>query len=173
MTYADKLGGLPIVVDSIVHQLFLPEERRHLSTIDRLVVENAQLGDERRPAFIFQGTVYQASSEKGRISRGYRVPSLHALLVPKMMEFLVDVSAVRRDKQMIYQAITRLVKTATNGQHLRDALPDCLVQFVPEIAQLPRKNAFFQVHSGDARFLGQLQKILPTIEMYSAASLLY
>lgn len=173
MSWIEVNGGLPILVQQIINELFKPERRRLQAVIDALILENASLTGTRKPFLLWQGQVYIHSAEKQQIPPKSVVPSAHKDLVPRLLSFVSESKDINMDARMIYQILTKLLGSVTSNQQFRDALPDCLVQFVGGVSGLKRLIPLEDLIRHDERFLNQFRKILPTIEMYAAASLLY
>lgn len=90
-----------------------------------------------------------------------------------MQTHLKDRVAVKLDRDQIRQILHKLLDVCLHMEHVRDALPECLVSLVPDLAKMPRKlpqERFLQV---DARLKRQFLMLLPKMEMYAVSRFLY
>jgi hypothetical protein len=107
-------------------------------------------------------------------SKGGNLPSLHFDLRNEGDELIRDRDKFYNDRQMIRQLLVKLLYSCETIQHVRDSLPDCLLQYGPEdLRTLPRIDSVESRIGSDTRLLNQYQKILPKIEIYSVSGLLY
>lgn len=152
----------------ILDTLFTAEGRRLQKNIDQLHESNQELSKKHAEGFIFQGTFYRHSLSAAGAGT---YSTLHLKLWPDMQVHLRDQEQVELDKQKIRQVLFRLIEPCHCLQHVRDAIPDCIVDTLPaEVSALDRMGGpNFQT----LRDLRQYNLVLPKIEFYSAARLLY
>lgn len=163
-------------IETLKGRLFMPETRRLAIAIDRLIEQNEEiLRDNMTRGFMFAGEVYR-HSHSNTIYKSY--PMLAWDLNPEMERWLKDRKAVDLDRDQIGQMLFRLQSnvmqsgTEYQRQEQRDALPECLIPLVPEFRGIPRRmNVQFFLRS--ERDIRQYTKILPKIELYAMASLIY
>ena len=156
------------IISNIIQVLFSAEERRFQKEIDRLHDQNLEVSRANLDGFMFQGRFYRHSNSAA--GTGHR-RTLHLDLWPNMQAHLRDREKVELDKQQIKQVLFRLIDPCSCLQHIRDAIPDCIADTLPEsIRSLDRMgNPDFKT----LRDLRQYNQTLPKIEFYSAARLLY
>jgi hypothetical protein len=158
------------LIDEIKSTLFAPENRRLATAIDRLVVQNDEECEHPYKGFLFAGEVYRHSLGN-TIYKSW--PVLAYALNGDMERWLKDKKQVQLDEAQIGQMLFKLLYQANDLQEIRDTLPECLVSLVPQLRAMPRKfNQEFLIRHNE-RDLKQFRKILPKIEMYAMASLIY
>jgi hypothetical protein len=160
------------LIEGIKAKLFEPETRRLAKAIDHLVEQHDEINRDHTMGFMFGGEVYR-HSRSNTIYKSW--PMLAWALNEEMEKWLKDRKAVELDRDQIGQMLFRLqsaVLTSDTVQEKRDALPECLVCLVPQFRGLERRfnTRFFLRTERDIR---QYSKILPKIEMYAMASLIY
>lgn len=165
------------LIEQIKRGLFEPEKRRHTRMIDQLVEQHSEILNDDLQGFIFNGENYIHTDARIR-HRSYRM--LAWSLVGDMETFLKDKRQVELDKDQIGQMLLKLQRHVMNAgtgsefelQEQRDALPDCLLRFAPQLQKFERRYNinFFLRSDRDRR---QFEKILPKIEMYSVTGLIY
>lgn len=155
--------------DAVAAKLFNPDLSRLRTWIDRLVKLNQEEMGEDLAGFLFNGQWYRHSSlGKGK----YVKKPLAYGLTAEMESYLEDEKIILMDKKLIHQAVYLRVMNCMTLQDVRDALPDCLTELFPELARLERirNEQFFVNNLSDLR---QWSKILPKIEQYSVARLMF
>lgn len=155
-------------ITAILDTLFGAEARRLQKSVDALHDQNQEACRESLDGFMFQGKFYRHSASA---AGGGKRKTLHLSLWPAMQAHLADEAQVELDKQKIRQVLFRLIEPCHCLQHVRDAIPDCIADTLPpEISSLDRMGGpNFQT----LRDLRQYNAVLPRIEFYSAARLLY
>jgi hypothetical protein len=102
--------------------------------------------------------------------------NLHSSLIPAMNRFLADKSEVDFDTGRIKQALALILRDCRTRQDFRDALPNCLKDFIPEIRDLPRtREEAYTVRNdpNQLRAWNQYQRLREKIEFYAAARFIY
>ena len=162
------------VLAKIDETLFVAEERRLKAAIDALVVANNEVQGQALMGFFYNGDYYIHSKALHTIKlHGVVKPTLHMSLNNQMQTHLKDRVAVKLDRDQIRQILHKLLDVCLHMEHVRDALPECLVSLVPDLAKMPRKlpqERFLQV---DARLKRQFLMLLPKMEMYAVSRFLY
>lgn len=169
-------GNIYPFIHTILQSLFSAEERRLKNFIFKMNERNNEALGQNFDAFAYQGKVYRCTTLLGRV----RSPTLHHSLQSDMDVYLIDAKAIEDDKEAIKQLLFRLLEpsgfTGHFDQDIRDAIPECVIDTInshfPEIACLPRMRqpAFNLNHERDFKLY---EKVLPKLEFYSAARLLY
>lgn len=164
-------------IKAIIERLFQPEDRRINMMIEELNNRNSAIKGKQLFGFRHLGDVYIPESCRQQVAalrKQQVLPSLAFELMNEASDVLVDVKKVNLDKDQIKQILFKLLYSATTLQDIRDALPECLVPLVPEIAKLSRYNDdptwFIR---NDHRALRQYEKILPKIELYAMTRMIY
>lgn len=162
-------------IDEIKRRLFEPEARRLQAGINRLVEQNEEITKDTKKGFMFSGQVYRHSAPNV-IYKSYS--SLAWELTDEMNKWLKDSKQVDLDRdqigQLLFKMQSKVMDSGTDQQtqEHRDALPECLIHLVPEYRGRPRiLNVDFFLEPGRDR--RQFAKLLPKIEMYAMASLIY
>lgn len=162
------------LIDALVKKLFEAERRRLASIITALNSRNKTLKGMTTDGFLFGGTYFLPSNvSKVVVGAGQAKPSLHFSLVPEMNAWVHDAKFVNDDQDLIRQMLFRLLKSCRNLGEVRNALPECLVGLSDVLKQYPRADEEGFTLRGDERAERQFKKLLPKMEIYSAARLMY
>lgn len=165
------ISNLTPLIQLLSKSLFEAEYRRlerDITEIDRL---NREVQHLQYKGFVYNGTVY-IPKDATVLVKGPK-PALAYALTGEMQYFLKDQYTINNDKKLIEQILYTLLYQCNDVQEVRDGLPECLVQLVPELSKLQRKlNQTFIIRH-DERAFRQFNDILPKIEFYSATRLLY
>jgi hypothetical protein len=157
-------------IDAIKNALFVAEDRRYEKQITDLHRSNQECMGQSLDGFMYEGTFYKPATSP--FGKGIR-RTLHLSLWDNMMAVLKDRKIVETDKQLIGQMLFKLLDPCFSHQDIRDAIPECIIDVCgQEITSLSRcrNPGFFLNHPRDFR---QYDEILPKIEFYSAARLIY
>ena len=158
-----------IVIDHIIETLFAAERRRLTGAVNDLCTANREAYGEPLEGFHYQGQWYRYDGVTGKLRRKV----LHFTLFDRMDAFLKDKAAIDLDEQMIRQTLFQLLDPCQSEQDMRDALPNCLTDTLGDAARLPRQSAEAFTILDNPRAMKQYKRILPKLEIYSAARLLY
>lgn len=159
------------LIKYLLSELFVAEKRRLDKTVADLIRENNELSGVQAAGFLYYGEYYTAQGFQTTIAGGKI--TLHDNLTDKIKWHLKDAKIVADDERLIGQIIFKLIDPCETLQDMRDSLPDCLASMIPALANLPRHNEQGWSLRQDVRASRQFEKLLPKIEMYSAARLLY
>lgn len=157
------------IIDHICKVLFTAERRRLQKVIDGFFRSNQEAYGERFDGFHYMGRYYRPAGLVGQLKRKI----LHFSLHPQMDAHLKDEATIDEHEQQIRQTLFKLLDPCRSEQDIRDALPNCLTDTLGSSAKLPRVQEEAFTIRGDERAMRQYEKCLPTIELYSAARLLY
>ena len=165
------------ILAKIDETLFVAEERRLKAAIDALVVANNEVQGQALFGFFYNGDYYIHSKEVMQFNTSsiHRIvkPTLHMSLNNQMSLHLRDRVAVKLDRDQIKQILHKLLDVCLHMEHVRDALPECLVSLVPDLARMPRKVEQERFLLGDARLKRQFLMLLPKMELYAVSRFLY
>lgn len=159
------------VITAIDEQLFAAEERRLARATDALCEANQEAhGGSPSDGFRFQGRAYRHSLTP---PGGRNFTSLHLSLWDRMTAHVADQQRLEDDRASVKQLLFRLIEPCTCEQHVRDAVPDCVADLLPEpYLSLGRMGSpTGSIH--DPRLMRQYQKTLPKIEEYAATRLIF
>lgn len=162
-------------ITPILSSLFQAEHRRLDGTIKRLHLANKTAwGGKEGNGFIHQGEFYVPS---GTPAAGRKFLPIHCDMLGEADEFVADKQKIGNDSQVISQLLFKLLEPcgicSDLNQDIRDAIPDCITDTLPpEVKALGRirQPTFFLNHERDLRLYNQ---VIPTIEFYSIARLIY
>ncbi|WAK44965.1 hypothetical protein Fifi067_00045 [Erwinia phage Fifi067] len=157
------------VIMRAVASLCEPETRRLQNVIDKLVAQNQEIVQTNDQGFMFQGDLYYRSNA----NMHSRLPALAWSLCPQMDVHLKDRRLFDQEFAMIRQMVTRLLYLCNTLQKQRDALPDCIVNLVPELQAIERVRSVEEVIGNDERLLRQYHKALPLMEVYSVSRMFF
>lgn len=159
------------IIKQICDNLFVGEERRILDAKARLVDKNKdKYPSQPHDGFSFMGKVYDTPG----LVRGPRTRvALHRDLVPELEGILVDEEQIWGDRHHISQTLFQLIHFCDTEQDVRDALPECLVGFIPSLKQLSRYREEAYTLQNRPMLRRQYEKALLRIHFYSGTRLLY
>lgn len=157
------------LIDAIIQTLFSAEERRLTKAIDEMCRSNTEAYKEQLDGFHYQGRFFRPEGLKGHLKRKV----LHLSLHPQMDLHLRDEASIQADQQAIRQTLFQLLDPCKSDQDVRDTLPNCLTDTLGKVAQLQRMAEPAFTIADNPRAMKQYLKVLPKLEMYSAARLLY
>ncbi len=160
-------------ITEMLSTVFQPEYRRLGNWIDRLCTQNREAyNDPELLGFIYNGKVYKplVLNEPNHVIKRR---GLHGTLAENMEAYLMDLEVLTNDKAFISQSLFKLLDPCDNDQDIRDALPNCLTDTLSRLQGLTRGRPEAWPIVNDDRAMRQYHKILPRIEMYASARLLY
>ncbi len=159
------------LIKHLLENLFIAEHRRLDKSIADLIRANNETKRTQAAGFLFFGEYYTAEGFQ-QVGNNPKV-QLDDSLKQKMEWHLKDAETVANDRRLIGQIVYKLTDPCTTLQDMRDSLPDCLSTMIPVLKSMPRHNEVGWSLRQDTRSTKQFNKLLPKIEMYSAARLLY
>ncbi|RRY03842.1 hypothetical protein [Brucella anthropi] len=157
-------------VKSIVGLLFEKEEQQLVRRELEMVSKNAALGGS-PDGFRHLGMIYSHLSGRARTMGQYK--SLHPSLVPEMGTISTERKVLDADRAKTTQALSLVLKDAKSFQDMRDALPNCLKDIVPELRDYERTRPEAFTLADNPRSYNQYNKLKDKIDYYAAARLLY
>ncbi len=165
--------GSPIsnLLRLILDSLFLAEDRRLENSVSRLLREHNKVSRRMDTGFLFNGIYFQPP---GQVTPAAQKQPLAYELQGEGLAFLKDKATVDLDRQLIQQSLLHLLMPCATPQDIRDALPECLRDtLTQDINNLPRTRPEAYTLEPGSRPHRQYEEILPKIEFFSAARLLY
>jgi hypothetical protein len=172
MTVVSQYASRFAVIDKIVNTLFAADNRRLQQWIDKLDGQNREArGDNMLLGFVYLGRYYRPSHVEGPDPMGVKPvdPSLYTLVDA----FLKDEAAIDEDKAFIRQGLYTILDPCKDLQEVRDALPECLVDFLPELKEFDRNRQECWTIETNPRAQRQFAKIRPKLEAYAVARMIY
>jgi hypothetical protein len=159
------------VIDDITDTLFAPDKRRIAGWIDRMIGKNEEcLGKANIHCFIYNGEFYRQSNVRGHIQ--FR-PALDYSLWDEMDQLLADKKQIEKDRAFVRQALVALLEPCGTIQEVRDALPDCVAETMPQLQGIERRASPMWSIVGNVRAQRQIDKIMPKLELYSIARMMF
>jgi len=162
--WKEKLDWTKNYSEQIIEKLFQPEKRRHKQICEDFLKRNNEIIEESCDGFFYMGKAFLAA---------YNAAPLAAELVPDFSKHLSQWNQVRKDQQYIKQVLMNLLKPCIKRSEVRDALPECLVSFFPELQRIVRTREHGWTLKDKPILYEQYQHALSKIEMYYATSLIY
>ena len=165
-------------IDRIIAKLFAAEGRRINTIIEELNRKNSEIKRKVLPGFIHMGKRYIPESYKNQVSinrqQKITLPTLAFELLSEASTFIADYNKIKIDQDLIKQTLFKLIYQANNLQELRDALPDVIVFLLPEFVGINRciQDPTYLIRN-DWRAIRDYEKVLPKIELYAMAHLIY
>lgn len=158
------------LINEIVKVIFEHEFRRLKQTEVRLIKENQELGGS-GDGFRYQGAVY-TNLQTNLISRGQFKPPM-ASMIPALAEFAEDSKTIVFDEYRTKQAMVLVLSGTKYRQDVRDALPECLVTFLPFLKDCSRTRPEAYTLADKPRLYNQYFELRDKIEFYLASKMLY
>lgn len=162
------------LIHSIADKLFEAEERRLNALIVKVNQENKRLSKSKVDGFLYDGQLYMP--KLGSIVmlgvNQTKVP-LHNNLQGEMGKFIQDHKKIKDDRAFIIQTLFILLSPCISNQDIRDALPECIVDCAGDLQRLSRTREPAWSIQGNLRAIRQYNKLLPKLEVYAAARLIY
>ena len=172
-TYPD-IPSLYAMQQMILSALLAAETRRLEVQLFSLCQKNSHLLGRTTTGFRYEGKTF-ITEECSRVTP---FPLLHYDLLDDMEIYAKDRKAIESERSTIKQLLTKLLDIGMEAQQMRNALPECLIQFTPNfIKRLSRTKDQEAVMREDLKLsettINQFHQWLPKIEMYAATHLLY
>lgn len=159
------------LIEALMNDLLGPEYRRFSNWIDQLCKRNQEARGDVSTGFLYEGRYYKPSNV--HVTPEVKKYPLHVSLQSEMDVLIRDRAVIDIDSSLIKQSFFKLLYPCTDGQQLRDALPEMVVPLVPYLQQYKRENLEAWTIQDDPRAMKQYNKVLSRIEMYVAARMIY
>ncbi|MEQ1950903.1 hypothetical protein [Mesorhizobium sp. CN2-181] len=163
-------GYIGETVVKLIDGLFEVEERQLSKRRTKLIDKNTAAGGN--PAgFYFNGEIFAESP----ISPGLRrsLKPLDPSLLMEAGSIVADRKVINFDKGRVNQLLTMLLKDCHSTQDVRDALPNCMVEFLPGGSNLPRTRPEAFTLADNPLSYKQYMQSREKMDYYVAARLLY
>jgi hypothetical protein len=167
---ADASTRLFETVTELLKALFDREEAQIKKREQAMLARHIQTGGS-TDGFRHLGLVY--SDLAGYSRRMGKYDRLHQSLVPEMSAILTDQKMVAADRDRIKQALAMVLRHCHSFQDMRDALPNCMKDLIPEIRNLDRTRPEAYTLEDNRRSYTQYMALREKIEFYVASRLLY
>lgn len=163
------------LISNILDLLFLPEVRRLNAIKLQITEKNSKLIGRTFYGFRYEGDTYVPEElfYLARMSR-QTFPPVSPELLNETDSFVTDLKIINKEKAQISQLLVLLLEPCRTRQEIRDALPDCLSSLVPDLESLSRTmdDPTWSI-AHNPRAMRLYNKLLPKIQTYAAARLLY
>ncbi|ESX17861.1 hypothetical protein X766_15755 [Mesorhizobium sp. LSJC255A00] len=157
-------------VTALLNILFEKEEAQITKRTNKMIAKNISLGGS-GDGFRHMGEVYSELSGVGRRRGNYSM--LNQRLVGEMDAILAERKAFRNERDRIRQAFTMVLRDCRTFQDMRDALPNCVKDLIPECRHLERTRPEAFTLADNPRSYTQYMQLREKIEFYVASRLLY
>src|SRR5690606_33981686 len=138
---------------------FQPAKRTDKQICEEFLERNHGIIGENRDRFRYKEKAFLA---------GYSTAPLATGLVPDICKHLSQWNQIQKDQQYIKQVLINLLKPCMKKYEIRDALPECLVSFFPELRSIVRPREHGWTLKDKPILYEQYQHALSKIEMYYA-----
>lgn len=163
-------------IQLILDKLFAAESRRLDARISELNQRNSEIKKKVLYGFMHMGKRYIPKEYRAQAAAMARqpMPTLAFELISEANAFQTELNRIKLDRDQIGQVLFKLLYQCTTLQEVRDSLPDCVANMVPDLAKLNRymRDPTWIIRNDD-RAIRQYNKMLPKIEMYAMSHLLY
>lgn len=159
-----------VLLDAMLEFISRGEARRIQAAIDRLVILNQKTANNTALGVLHRGYLLKHS----QAPKGNLWHALDPSLEEEGEALRLSHKQVSDDIQLIKQGLLPLVQNSQTTQDLRDALPECLIQCADyDWIKLPRtRPEAWNIEPG-SRAYRQYLKIIPKLEFFTAARLIY
>jgi len=157
-------------INGLLKILFEREEVHLVKQEKAMIVRNTEAGGS-PDGFRHLGVIYSNLEGYARPRGSYNM--LPIGLIPDMDQLVSDRALLALDKDRIRQALFLVLQGCRSIQDYRDALPNCMKEFILGANSLERTRPEAFTLQGNPRSYGQYVKLREKIEFYSAARLLY
>ena len=161
----------------LVDSIFSAEEGRLQGTIDGIIERNRLLvtGGQMLCFRYENGDLFISSKAAVRPGPRTAWPSLHKHNRAALHAYYSDNAVVQEDRQRITQALFNATLGCNSWQDWRDTLPDFMVSLHPALQATKRmRNEHYELRMDhQKRVYDAWLEILPTIEFYVAARMMY
>lgn len=157
-------------IDQIIKCLFEPDHRRIQAWIDKIAEKNSEIQGQDVHGYLYAGVHYRPSNVAGFITN--KKP-LHSSLAEDMENLLRAKRAVDVEKGKVSQTLFLLLEPCKSEQDIRDTLPECVVDCLPNLKRLERTAEPAFTVADNSRATRQYKKILPKMEEYSVARMIF
>lgn len=157
------------LIDQTVFRLFKHEFENLARQFENLINQNNEVIGQPCDGFIYMGRFFNKPGLRGYLRR----KTLDMSLYPIIEDILKQENTLKDHAQQIRQVLAKLLYGCMSAQDIRDNLPDCLLDFLPDWVQnldRIRTPAFTIV--GDTRSQRDYDEALPLIEMYSVSRMI-
>lgn len=158
------------LANSLVEQVFSYEHGFIEEETKGLIIANQALGGTMN-AFVFHGALHACVPQ--RTLRGIVVKPLHPSLEDRGERLLSRKTRVDRDHRRITNSLAVVTVKCRSRQDIRDALPETLVNLVPELSQIDRLREEGCLISDNQMLLKQFQDSVTLLLDYQANRLIY
>jgi hypothetical protein len=159
------------IINNITKLLFAPDNRRIQGWIDQICNKNKDISDNKDPLGFWYNDKYYRPS--WLLSGRYPKAILNHALYDEMDKLVKDERTTKDDQQFIRQTLFALVEPCETYQDLRDALPECLIDLIPNLGSFSRTREAGYIIKDNPRAYKQYLQILPKIETYCATRLIF
>lgn len=159
----------------IVKHLFMAELKRLDMVLNGIIDKNDRIhGIPVSAGFMYQGEFFQRSNASRPPTYGERL-ALNPDLWGEMDKYHRVSSRLIAEVHLVNQTVYRLVRGCMSYQDVRDALPECLVvqDQSGNYKGLTRTRPAAWTIEPNSMAWNQYEKVLPSIEYYAAAHLLF
>ncbi|RUX60183.1 hypothetical protein [Mesorhizobium sp. M7A.F.Ca.CA.002.12.1.1] len=157
-------------VMTILNLLFEREEEQLTKRALKMVPRNIALGGS-TDGFRHMGVIYSELS--GGMRRQGKYLPVHRSLSGEMDAIVAERKAMEYEKDRIRQAFTLVLRGCQTFQDMRDALPNCVKDLIPECRHLERTREEAFTLADNPRSYTQYMQLREKIEFYVASRLLY
>lgn len=101
------------------------------------------------------------------------LPTLSIKISEEVFEFMRDFDKIQADMQKVTQTLAPLIYGLNTLQETRDMLPECVVDLVPSLKELPRTKPDLYLFEDQPLKQAAFQKGFPLIQYYTMTHLMY
>lgn len=171
MAYSPKITAQSFtfqIIQECLNIIFSHEQERILEAKSSLVKEMKATGKVTGNATMYGGAAF---NEKG-ITTQQRFP--FPVAFSEQAEAIVaDEKRLTQDRLVVNQILTLACMGCKTSEDFRDALPEILVDNLPNLRQLPRNRPEAFLLAGQEQKLEQYKKLRDILDFYMVSKLIY
>lgn len=157
-------------VTTLLKLLFEREEEQLNRRALKMIPRNIALGGS-TDGFRHMGVIYSELS--GSMRKQGKYPPVDRSLTGELDAILAERKTIEYEKDRIRQAFTLVLRDCRTFQDMRDALPNCVKDLIPECRHLDRTREEAFTLADNPRSYTQYMQLREKIEFYVASRLLY
>ena len=156
-------------------QMLFEHERKFFKQRTQVTIKKFSEMVPDADGFYFMDQFFHNVELKGVGTNKTKKAQLPAELVPEMKDAVTAFAKFNEDRYRIMQALALalVLDSREEKQVIRDSLPECLVDFLPDLKKLERQNEEAYLIKNNPQKYEQYMKIRPMIKFYTATKYIY
>lgn len=137
MSIKPQMSSAHVMINEIMKRLMAKDKVRTDRILENFILENHKLGGPKE-GFLLEGRFLTLLPSRDQLAAEKRM--LHPHLHGEVREYLNELKLIENEASTIKHGLSLLLKPCKTWQDFRDALPEDIVDLVPEIKRLSRQR---------------------------------